>query len=68
MTKYIIYNKISKTLFARENKDGIEKYGFYKYPKNVIVFKDLAEANFMVQVLYDMKGYKSLVVLETNSD
>ena len=60
-TKYVIFNNSSKTYFGR--RDG--KYGFYKDPQDeAVYFKELSAANFVAQILYDVRGYKSLVVKE----
>jgi len=60
-TRYVIFNNSSKTYFGR--RDG--KYGFYKDPQDeAVCFKDLRTANFVAQILYDVRGYKSLTVTE----
>ena len=65
MTKFIIYNKANKTYFGQGIVNGVKKMGFYKDPKDdVLMFDELQSANFVVQLLYDIRGYKSLEVTE----
>ena len=65
MTKFIIHNKVNNTYFGQGIVNGVKKMGFYKDPKDdVLIFDELQSANFVVQLLYDIRGYKSLEVTE----